>query len=77
MGNEVLFSIQTKTERLTGQAIVVDTYSEGKEKALDFFNGFIEGDFETNKIGSFDGYSIYENYIDSGSIDYFFFAIQI
>ena len=69
------FTIQTSTERISGNAILVDTLYEGKEKATAFFAEFSDKEFKSNKLGKFESYTIYENYTDSGSEDYFFFAV--
>lgn len=74
---EINFKIQGRHTSHTGTAIIVDNYSEGLKLANDFFSEMeFDESMKTNKIGGQDGYAIYENYKDSGSVDYFYFAIK-
>lgn len=71
------FSITTGTESHISSAVIVDNYNEGLNQAETFFQeNFEEINFKTNEIGNFEGYSVFENYIDSGSNDYFYFALK-
>lgn len=66
------FKFQLKHTAPSGIAIVVSSNKEGLEHASEHF----KGDFKTEIIGAKEGYYIYENYQDSGSNDYFYFAIK-
>lgn len=70
------FTIQGQHESQSGEAIVVSSYSEGVELTTSMSPDFSNG-FKTNLIGGFEGFKVYENYSDSGSNDYFYFAIKI
>ena len=73
---ELKFSIQNSHSHSSGTADIVDTYSEGLKHASSFFENYEDADFKTNLIGVFEGYTVYESYFDSGSIDYHYFAIK-
>lgn len=77
----ISFTVQGRHTVTTGEAVVVERVMVGVRAAAEV----LEGHFETRKIGEYkDGfrhdavtYKIYENYQDSGSEDYFYFAIPI
>ena len=76
MKTTINFNIHGKHEFHSGEATIVDSYNEGITIAgnnVSIFNG----ELKTNLIGGLDGYKIYENYSDSGSNDYYYFAIKI
>lgn len=67
------FKFQLRHTSPSGIATVVSSYNNGFKHATEYFNG----DFKTERIGTTDnGYSIYENYQDSGSNEYIYFAIK-
>lgn len=68
------FNIEGRTETHRGTATIVDNYKGGIALANDAFSDF-EGDVICNRIGKYEGYTIYESYTDSGSDDYFYFAV--
>lgn len=57
----------------TGEACVVNDYKEGLGLASEIFGE----PFFTNKIAVAGNFAIYENYVDSGSDQYCYFAIQL
>ena len=79
--NTIAFSIHGRFTNTTGEAIIVDSYKDGHNAVAYNF----EGNFTTLKIGEYkegvrhdaDVYAIYENYQDSGSDDYSYFAIKL
>jgi hypothetical protein len=76
MNTEINFRIQGRHQSHHGTAVIVDNYSEGVIDAKNNLPG--EGrTLTTEKIGGYDGFAIYENYYDSGSVDYFYFAIAV
>jgi hypothetical protein len=77
----VNFSIKGKNETHKGTATVFHPITSGINAAIEYF-GFENSNLvKKNCIGStnVDGktYKIWENYIDSGSDDYFYFAVEI
>lgn len=70
------FNFQGKHESHTGEAVIVPDYNEGTIYVLNNVPGKMD-DLKTRKIGNVDGYDIYENYYDSGSDDYSYFAVKI
>lgn len=69
---EINFSISGRHESHHGTATIVENYNEGTIYA----ENNLPGDVKTRQIGSQDGYSIFENYTDSGSVDYVYFAVK-
>jgi hypothetical protein len=69
------FKITGNHEVHTGEATILNDYNEGTIHALNNMPGSMDA-LKTRKIGSFDGYDVYENYYDSGSSDYIYFAIE-
>lgn len=74
------FSVKGKHEMFNGNAAIVNNYKDGIYMASQIF----ESKWQTRKIGTHEGfrhddvkYAVYENYIDSDSIHYFYFAIEI
>ena len=75
------FQIQGRHESHSGEATIVESYRDGLRLVDETFTG----QFKTNKIGVIkDGpqhdaekYAIYENYQDSGSNDYIYFALKL
>ena len=59
-----------------GEAVIVENHNEGTIYAENNLPGIV-GTLKTNKIGTIDGYTIYENYYDPGSDDYMYFAIKV
>lgn len=53
----------------------MENYFNGAERAETELSYF-EGEVTINKIGDYEGYTIYEAYKDSGSVDYYYFAIE-
>ena len=69
------FNITGKTETHRGNATIVANYLDGLTLANDEFSDF-EGEVKSCLIGKQAGFRIYESYVDSGSNDYFYFAVQ-
>jgi len=78
MKTSIQFNITGNHEKHSGIAEVFDFTTSGYVSAQFYFN---HSDVKTNSIGKFsiDGknYTLFENYIDSASDDYYYFAIQI
>lgn len=74
--NTINFHIQGRHESHRGEAVIVDNYNEGTIYVENNSPGEV-GTLKTNKIGIVDGYEIYENYYDSGSDDYSYFAVKV
>lgn len=72
------FKLGTKTESIIGTADIVDFITTGILNAATHF--FMNNDVTRNFIGVIEfnekSYSIYENYIDSGSDNYYYFAVD-
>ncbi len=74
---DILFHFSSRHSKSDGWAKVVDSYKDGEIKAIEQFKEWeIEGEVKVNKIGTYNLYDIYECYVDSGSEDYFYFAIK-
>lgn len=74
----IYFEIKQQHNFRNGEAEIVSSYSEGKKAAQTFFDDSgDEREMRTNLVGGYEGYKIYENYTDSGSVDYVYFAIKI
>lgn len=71
----VNFKIQGKHESHYGEAVIVEDYNDGTIYVLNNLPGKID-DLKTTKIGAYQGFDIYENYYDSGSVDYSYFAVK-
>lgn len=69
------FKIQGRHESQSGEATIVEDYNEGTIYVMNNVPWDWD-EIQTNKIGDFEGYSIYENYVDSGSDDYSYFAVK-
>ena len=69
------FKIQGRNENHSGEAVIVENYNDGTIYVLNNLPGPMDK-LKTNKIGNYDGYTIYENYYDSGSDDYSYFAVK-
>jgi hypothetical protein len=76
MGIEMNFKIAGRHESHNGTAVVVENYNEGTIYIENNLPGEV-GKLTTRKIGVCDGFAIYENYYDSGSDDYSYFAIAV
>lgn len=73
--DQITFSIQNRHTLSTGIADVVDSISEGKVSAAMYFTEFVKSE-ATGYYSCFGkSYTIYANYLDSGSEDYYYFAI--
>jgi len=81
----LIFKIQGRHESHSGEAVIVDSYNEGTIEMLNNLPGSMNN-LKTNLIGVFEynvkdsefngNYKIYENYYESGSNDYGYFAIK-
>lgn len=69
------FKIQGNHESHHGSAVIVSDYNEGINYSQNHLD-CISDEIQSNKIGIYEGYFIYENYLDSGSDDYIYFAIE-
>jgi hypothetical protein len=71
---KINFKVNGRHSTTTGEATIVNDYNDGLKLASKMFGE----QFSTNKIAvveTLDGYfAIYENYADSGSNDYCYFA---
>lgn len=67
------FRINGRHTTTSGEANIVANYNDGLKLASEMFGG----SFYTNKIAVVDNFAIYENYADSGSDQYCYFAIQL
>jgi hypothetical protein len=75
------FKINGNHESHSGQAVVLDFVTSGINSAAKHF-GFENANLvKRNSIGRVTvedvEYSIFENYIDSGSEDYYYFAVEV
>ena len=75
MKHTLNFSIVGQHENHSGEAIIVGDKNEGTIEILNNMPGSMDN-LKTRMIGNFDGYDIYENYYDSGSNDYAYFAVK-
>lgn len=87
MGNQTInFRIQSSNLH-TGTAVIVNSYADGV-KYVEESDEIEHSDenaipeigqtgLRTREIGLFEGYKIYENYYDSGSDDYVYFAVPL
>lgn len=75
LATEIIFKIIGHHESHHGIAVIVENYNEGTIHALNNILGSMD-DMRTRRIGAQDGYNIFENYTDSGSEDYVYFAIK-
>lgn len=69
------FKIQGRHESHNGEAVIVENYNEGTIYVENNLPGLV-GTLKTNKIGTYEGYEVFENYYDSGIIDYSYFAVK-
>lgn len=69
------FKIQNRHTLHMGEALIFENYNDGTIYAENTLPGTV-GHLKTNKIGSYSEHDIYENYYDSGSVDYFYFALK-
>jgi len=75
--NTLNFKIQGQHTLTTGVAAVVAMYAVGKTMAISYFEEM--GDERTVKIsgvGHCQDHTVYECYTDSGSDDYYYFAVK-
>jgi|GEM_PF-6718658 len=76
MTTSINFRIAGQHENHSGSATVLSTASQVKAAAENAFKA--DGDqreVKINKIGNFNGHQIFEAYTDSGSNDYYYFAV--
>lgn len=74
MTHTIVFKIEGQHETHRGTANIVPNKLEGVINAVNNLPG--EGELTSRIIGQVDGYDIYENYYDSGSDDYSYFAVK-
>lgn len=72
MKTTINFNVKLRHTSSSGVATIVSSYAEGLNIASEHF----DGNYKTESIGINDDFMIYENYQDSGSNDYIYFAVK-